>query len=272
MDLARLYDNRAAVPEHPSIIAGWARDAAGFRASHPVELDQVYGARPRNRFDVIQAPGGAARPLIVFIHGGYWRSLEKSSFTHMAAGPLAHGFSVAIPGYTLCPEVTLPDIIDEMRQCCLHLWRQYGRPLIVVGHSAGGHLAASMAATDWTQFGQPRDMVRAVFPVSGIFDLRPLLATPINADLRLSPEQAVIASPLLWPVNHRFAAAIWAGSIETAEFRRQSATLAAAWSGLGLDVTWNEVEGADHFSIAAELSSPHSPMTQSLVSLAGALA
>lgn len=272
MDLARLYDNRAAVPEHPAIIDGWARDAAAFRASHPFEIDRVYGARPRNRFDFIEAPGDGAGPVVVFIHGGYWRSLEKSSFSHMAAGPLAHGLSVAIPEYSLCPEVSLPEIIDEMRQCCLYLWQRYRRPLIVAGHSAGGHLAASMAATDWSHYEQPHDMVRAVFPVSGIFDLRPLLATPINADLRLTPEQALIASPLLWPVNRRFGAAIWVGSIETAEFLRQSATLSAAWSGLGLDVTCNEVEGADHFSIAAELSRPGSAMTRSLVSLAGALA
>lgn len=272
MDLATLYDNRAAVPDHPAIIDGWARDAAAFRASRPFELDRAYGARPRNRFDVIHAPGDTAKSLVVFIHGGYWRSLEKSSFSHMAAGPLAHGLSVAIPEYSLCPEVTLPDIVDEMRQCCLYLWQSFRRPLIVAGHSAGGHLAACMAATDWSLYGQPRDMVRAVFPVSGIFDLRPLLATPINADLRLTPEQALVASLLLWPVNHRFAAAIWAGSIETAEFRRQSATLAAAWSGLGLPVTCNLVEGADHFSIATELSRPGSALTRSLVSLATAVA
>ena len=272
MDLARLYDNRAAVPDHAAIIDGWASDAAALRASQPFELDRVYGASPRNRFDIIHPPGSTAGPLVVFIHGGYWRSLEKSSFSHMAAGPLAHGFSVAIPEYSLCPDVTVPDIIDEMRQCCLHLWQHYRRPLIVAGHSAGGHLAACMAATDWSHFEQPRDLVRAILPVSGIFDLRPLLATPINADLRMTSEQALIASPLLWPVNHRFAAAIWAGSVETAEFLRQSATLAAAWSGLGLDVTYNEVEGADHFSIAAELSRPDSAMTRSLVSLAQAVA
>ena len=108
MDLATLYDNRAAVPDHPAIIDGWARDAAGFRDSHPFEMDRVYGARPRNRFDFIQAPLDNGGPLIVFIHGGYWRSLEKSSFSHMAAGPLAHGLSVAIPEYSLCPDVTLP--------------------------------------------------------------------------------------------------------------------------------------------------------------------
>ncbi len=272
MDLPRLYDNRAAVPAYPAIIEGWARDAANFRNQHAFIPDRIYGARSRNRYDLVQGPDGTGRPLLVFIHGGYWRSMEKSSFSHMAAGCLAHGFDMAIPEYTLCPEVPLPDIVDEMRQCCLHLWQEHGRPLVVAGHSAGGHLAACMAATDWTHYRQPPDLVRAAFPISGIFDLRPLLATPINADLRLTSELALVSSPLLWPLNHRFQAKIWVGGIETAEFLRQSATLAAAWKGLGLAASYHEAEGADHFSIASALADPASELTASLVELAQAVA
>ena len=268
MDLNKFYDNRAAVPDHSDIIAGWQRDAAAFRIDAGGEFDVAYGARPRNRLDLFQPPRDNGGPLIVFFHGGYWRSFDKSSFSHMARGALQHGLTVAVPSYTLCPEVTVPDIVDELRQCCLFLWQRHRRPLIAVGHSAGGHLAACMVATDWQHYTQPRDMVRAAFTLSGLFDLRPLLATPINLDLRMTPEQAMIASPLLWPVTHRFSVEAWVGSEETPEFLRQSQSLVAAWQGLGHQANYAEVAGANHFTIAAELGDPESALTRRLVGMA----
>lgn len=268
MDLGKLYDNRAAVPEYPAIVAGWLRDADLFRSRARGECDVAYGARPRNRLDLFHPRTDRGGPLILFIHGGYWRSFDKSSFSHMARGALAHGFSVAVPSYSLCPEVGVLDIIDELRQCCLFLRERCGRPLIVAGHSAGGHLAACMAATDWPAHRQPRGLVQAVFAVSGLFDLRPLLATPLNGDLRLSPAEAAAASPLLWPVPQSFAVEAWVGAAETTEFLRQSASLVAAWKGIGLDANYAEVPGTNHFTIVSELAGPETAMTQRLVALA----
>lgn len=271
LNLAAEYNNRAMVPDHGEIIARWHREAAAYRAVHEGQLDIPYGARPRNRLDVFPGAAGAdGRPIIVYIHGGYWRSFDKSVFSHVAGPANAAGFDVAIPGYTLCPEVTLGDIIDELRQGCLFLGQHYGRRLVVTGHSAGGHLAAAMAATDWQLYGARPDLVQACLSISGIFDLRPLMATPYNDDLRLSPAGAVAASPLFWPVPNRLPFDSWVGGQESFEFRRQARSLAAAWAGLGLPCRYEEVPDQNHFSIGDLLSCPDHPMTQRLIELASA--
>jgi arylformamidase len=268
MDLAAQYNNRALVPDHERIISGWYADAAAYRGAARADLDIAYGARPRNRVDIFHPAETAAGPLVVFIHGGYWRSLDKSAFSHMAAGANAHGFTVAVPTYSLCPEVTIPDIVDELRQCCLFLHKTFNRPLVIAGHSAGGHLTACMAATDWSHFGTTETVVQAGFSISGIFDLRPLMATPLNDDLKLTSQTAMMASPLFWPVPRNLPFDSWVGAKESQEFLRQSRSIAAAWTGLGMNVPHVEVPGANHFSVPADLADPDSAMTIRLVELA----
>lgn len=267
MDVAAEYNNRALVPDHPQIIARWHSDAAQFRALSEGELDIPYAARPRTRLDYF--PGGGEGAVIVFIHGGYWRSFDKSVFSHVAGPATAKGFDVAVPGYTLCPEASVADIIDEMRQCCLFLWQRAGRRLVMTGHSAGGHLAAAMAATDWSLYGAPKDLIQACLSVSGIFDLRPLMATPFNDDLRLTPAEAQAVSPIAWPMPNHLPFESWVGAEESFEFRRQARSLAAAWAGLGLPCRYEEAEGENHFSIGDLLSQASHPMTQRLLTLAG---
>ena len=264
------YNNRARVPEHPAIIDGWRREAEAFRRSvDGADIERAYGEAPRNRLDLFRAAGISRGPVIVFIHGGYWRAFDKSYFSHFARGALAHGYDVAIPSYSLCPAASLPAIIEELRFCCLYLWRKLGRRLVVSGHSAGGHLAACMAATAWPEYGAPADLILAGMSISGVFDLRPLLALPVNDDLRLDANVAAQASPLLWPVPRRLPFDLWVGGEETSEFHRQSRTLSVAWTGIGLEIPVVEVPGANHFSIAGALADPASPMTQRLVELAG---
>lgn len=266
MNLTAEYNNRALVPEHAAIIARWQKDARTWRDARPYEADIAYGARPRNRFDFFAASGQG--PIVLFIHGGYWRSLDKAHFSHVARGPNAHGLDVAMAGYTLCPEISILDIIDELRQCCLFLRERYGRPLLVTGHSAGGHLAAAMAATDWQGYGLSPGLVQAGLSISGLFDLRPLIATPINDDLRLSAATALAASPLLWQMPNMMRFDSWVGACESPEFLRQARSLAAAWQGLGLDCRYKEVPEANHFSVGDVLSQPDHAMTISLKALA----
>ncbi len=268
MDLAAEYNNRARVPEHPAIISRWHAEAKAWRETSQGELDISYGALPRNRFDLFPASGQG--PIVVFIHGGYWLNFDKSVFSHIARGPNAHGLDVAVPSYTLCPEATIPAIIDEMRQFCLFLGQSHGRRLLVTGHSAGGHLAAAMAATDWSLYGARPDLVQACLSVSGLFDLRPLMATPMNENLRLTPVDAQAASPLFWPMPNRLPLDSWVGAEESFEFLRQARSLPAAWEGLGLACRHEQVAGENHFSIGDLLSRPDHPMTLRLLELASA--
>ena len=268
MSIAEEYNNRAMVPDHPRIILDWHADAKSYRESARCDLGIAYGARVRNRVDLFHPEKDSGGPLVVFIHGGYWRSFDKSVFSHMARGANAHGLTVAVPSYTLCPEVSVPDIIGEMRQCCLFLSKEYGRRLLVAGHSAGGHLAACMAATDWTAYGARADLVQACFSVSGVFDLRPLMVTPQNDDLHLTATDAMIASPLFWPMPNRMPFDSWVGGDESFEFLRQARSLAAAWEGLGLPCRYDVVPGENHFTVPRGLSLPDHPMSRRLAELA----
>jgi arylformamidase len=268
MNLVAEYDNRALVPDHPRIILDWYANAKAYRESARCELDISYGARVRNKCDLFYPAHEKGGAIIVFIHGGYWRSFDKSVFSHMAAGANAHGFTVAIPSYTLCPEATIPEIVAELRQCCLFLGNRFGLPLVVAGHSAGGHLAACMAATGWSLLGARTGLVRSGMSVSGIFDLRPLMVTPCNDDLRLNPVDAMTASPLFWPVPQKLAFDSWVGEQESFEFLRQARSLAAAWTGLGMISNYVVVPGENHFTVPAALANPQSPMVRRLVELA----
>src|SRR5262249_25587625 len=177
LELEAEYNNRARVPEHQEIFDRWTRDAAAYRerasAVARATLGLKYGPSPRQTIDIFHAATDAAAPLALFIHGGYWRSLEPSQFSHMAAGLNARGVTVAVAGYDLCPQVTIATIIDQMRQACVFLWRQLGLPIVVYGHSAGGHLAGAMLATDWTAVEDtvPPRLVPAAYSISGLFDL-----------------------------------------------------------------------------------------------------
>lgn len=267
VDYEAEYNNRARIPEHPAHIAGWARDAAAWRETH-APRSIVYGSGARNRIDFFPGAGGGA--IVVFIHGGYWQALDGSFFSHLAAGLNAHGVSVAIPSYDLCPDVTVEEIIGEMRSASREL-AKLGRPLVISGHSAGGHLAACMLATDWRAFdgSLPANLVTAAYAISGLFDLGPLVKTSINTPLRLDDITARAASPLFWkaPVHGSLDAVV--GGDESAEYLRQSRTIVDRWGAAGLPARFGAIEGANHFTAIAPLADPASPMVRRLTELAG---
>lgn len=261
------YNNRARVPENPAIIAGWLRDAAAYRETHPAKVI-AYGHGERNRMDLFSGDG--AGPIVVFIHGGYWQALDGSSFSHLAAGLNAHGIDVAVPSYDLCPAVSIADIIDEMR-AAMRALAKHGRPLVVSGHSAGGHLAACMLATDWRarDASLPADLVAAAYAISGLFDLRPLVETSINTALKLDDASATAASPLFWPPPSRGTLDAVVGGDESAEYLRQSRTIVDTWGAEGIAAQFATIPGANHFTAIAPLADPDSPMTLRLKQLAG---
>jgi arylformamidase len=260
------YNNRARVPENPALIAGWARDAAAWRERH-APRSIAYGAGARNKIDFFSGDGEG--PIVVFIHGGYWQALDGSFFSHMAAGLNAHGVSVAVPSYDLCPDVTVDQIIGQMRMATRELAR-LGQPLVMSGHSAGGHLAACMLATDWPALDAslPDDLVIAAYTISGLFDLGPLVKTSINNAMCLDATAARAASPLFWTAPARGSLDAIVGGNESAEYFRQSHSIVEVWGTAGIATRFGTVPGANHFTAIAPLADPDSPMVLRLKQLA----
>jgi arylformamidase len=261
------YNNRARIPEHPALFAAWARDAAAYRGGHAPRVI-AYGASPRNKIDFFA--GESDGPVVMFIHGGYWQAFDASFFSHLAGGLNAHGIGVAIPSYDLCPDVTIDQIIQQMRMGVRELARA-GQPLVVSGHSAGGHLAACLLATHWPAIDAslPPDLVRAAYSISGLFDLEPLIETSINKALHLDAASAKTASPLFWKTPARGSLDAVVGETESAEYFRQSRTIVEAWGATGLATRFGTVPGANHITAIAPLADPDSPMVTRLKELAG---
>lgn len=212
------------------------------------------------------------RPLVLIVHGGYWRSLHPSSFSHWAAGPNAHGYSVAVAGYRLCPEVGVADIISDVRAAALLLYRKYGRRIIACGHSAGGHLCSALVLSDWHSYGAgiPHELVRRGIGISGVYDLAPLIETEMNEQLRLDALGAPAVSPAGWPLPQGVHFEAWVGGEESSEFLRQSRTLAETWGAAGARTRFEILPGANHFTAPNGLADPKSPIVGALAELAAA--
>jgi arylformamidase len=268
------YNNRARVPEYAEIFARWQRDAAGYRDRMKVEenaeLGLAYGTSARQKVDLFFPDATGHTPLALFVHGGYWRSLDASSFSHVSAGLNARGVAVAVAGYDLCPDVTIGQIINQIRTACLFLWRRFGQRLMVYGHSAGGHLAACMVATDWKKLDPkaPIDLVPAGYSISGLFDLTPLIKTAMNVDLRLDDTEVARISPMYWPVTRGRVFDAVVGGLESSEFLRQSHIITDNWRQRGIETRYEEVPGANHFTVIDPLSDPNSAMTARCAELA----
>jgi acetyl esterase/lipase len=250
------FNNSAAVVDSSAILAEWERASANMRARHPQYLDLRYGPRDRNRIDFLNA--GAKGPTLVFIHGGYWQARAKENFTFCAAGPMAHGIDVAFVGYTLAPDATLDQIVDEVRTSIDYLANELptigGDPnrMIVSGWSAGGHLSSMV-------LGHPR--VKAGLLISGIYDLTPIPHTYLNEKLNLDEAMATRNSPVLQAGGANKPIAIVVGSGELPLLRKQSADFAAHRAQYGLPVVYEEIPGANHFTIMDALSAPSGRMT-----------
>lgn len=260
------YNNRARVPGHPADIAGWARDAKAYREANPGWRVIRYGSGDRHTIDFF--PSTNDGPIVVFIHGGYWQALDSSFFSHLAGGLNTHGISVAIPSYDLCPNVSVADIIEQMRAATREL-AKLGRRLVLSGHSAGGHLAACMLATDWRALDAalPTDLITAVYSISGLFDLVPLVSTSVNIPLHLNDVSARDVSPLFWRIPSHGSLDAVVGGEESAEYFRQSQAIVDAWGG-SIETRFEKIPGANHFTALAPLADPQSPMTLRLQQLA----
>lgn len=266
------YSARAAVPEHPAIFARWARESADYRdaaaAAGRARLDLAYGPDPRERIDLFLPEDLSPAPLHVFFHGGYWQSMQRSDFSALAAALNAAGVAVAIVGYPLCPAVTLERIVAAARAAiawlaCAEIPNIRATPMHVAGHSAGGHLAAMLATTDWSGV-EPRVPARplgGIAPISGVFDLEPLVHTRINDALGLNRDTARALNPIGAAPQPGCRLSAFVGGLESAEFKRQSQALVDAWRSRAANTAEvHRVAGRNHFTVLDALYAPAGPM------------
>jgi arylformamidase len=263
-----MYNNRALVPTHPEFFARWTRDSEAARAASPCELDIAYGNEGGERLDVFPAAQDGA-PVLLFIHGGYWRSLDKQDFSFVAPAFTRHGACVVVPNYDLCPAVTVPHITLQVARSVAWTWRhiaKFGgdpRRITVVGHSAGGQLAAMMLACLWPQLQPdlPRDTVRNALAISALHDLEPIMRTPfLQSSLQLSRDQVAMASPARLPAPRQGTLVSVCGGDESEEYHRQNRLIQQAW---GSRVTVCEaLPGLNHFSIMDALVEPSHRLQQ----------
>jgi len=249
-------NNGIAVPESADIVGGWDQRSTVMRAEYPDQLDLRYGPRERNRIDFLKAAEGG--PTLLFIHGGYWQTRAKETFTLFAAGPMAHGINVALIGYTLAPEATLDEIVHEIHAGIDFLAAQLpalgGDPgrIVVSGWSAGGHLT-SMALSHRS--------VKAGMAISGIYDLEPIRRSYLNVKLGLDEATSRRNSPMMQADGVLQPLSLVVGSAELPLLRKQTADFAGHRAKYGLPVTYEEIPGANHFSIMEELLSPTGRIT-----------
>lgn len=270
--LEQQYDNRKRVPEFALHIERWRQTSAQTRARLACHLDLPFMADGALTLDVFPAARAGA-PVLVFLHGGYWRTLDKADFSFVAAPFVAAGAMVVVPNYGLCPAVTVDTIALQVAHALAwvhrHAVRHGGdaRRTVVAGHSAGGHLAAMLLACNGRLLAPdlPARLTRRAVSISGFYDLAPVAATPsLQADLRLTPEVVNRASPARFaaPAGARLCSVV--GALESEEFRRHNRLIRERWGARVVPVC-EELAGRDHFSVLDELVDPQAVLHRRVV-------
>lgn len=250
------YDNRSYVPEANALLEQMQTGSAELRALEAslgrARLNEPYGPGLRERYDLYH-PSGPAAGLVVFVHGGYWRAFGREDWALLSRGAVARGWAVAVPSYTLAPEAPIAEMTRQMARAVTAAARRVSGPIVLCGHSAGGHLVARLATTDVPL--AVADRLARVLPISPLGDLRPLLETSMNRDLQLDAESAAAESPVLQTPRAGLAVEVWVGGAERPAFLDQARRLAETW-GAGLEI----VPGRHHFDIISGLADADSPM------------
>lgn len=260
------YANGAHIEGAADFPPRWAEKAAAFRAAQgdSAKLDLPYGAAERQKFDLF-SPAAEAKGLCIFVHGGFWRAFDKSRWSHLAAGPLAHGWAVAMPSYTLAPEARISEITQEIGAAITSAAATTSGPIRLSGHSAGGHLVTRMLCEDAPLTAEVAQRIVNTVSLSGLHDLRPLLRTDMNADFRMDAEEAARESAALLTPRQGTRVTCWVGADERPEFVRQNALLANIWTGLCAETKNVEEGGKHHFDVIDGLEDPHSALCRALL-------
>jgi len=260
------YNNRARVPDHAAVLAGWSEASALARARSPARLDLPYGHGAGETLDVFPAtvPASAAAPVLVFIHGGYWRSLDKADHSFVATSFNAAGAMVVVPNYALCPAVSIEHIVLQVAAAVAWVWRHAadfgGDParIALAGHSAGGHLATMLLSCRWKELAGdlPQQPLAGALSISGLYDLEPLRHAPfLQSDLRLTPASVARLSPAFFPRPKGTRLYATVGSEESEEFLRQNHLIRDVWGPTAVPVC-ETVPAANHFTVLRNLADP----------------
>lgn len=277
--LEEQYNNRARVLDHAQYFERWAKASAWVRQGTPCRLDMAYGQGERERLDVfLPEPAATPAPVLVFVHGGYWRSLSKADHSFVAPAFTTQGAMVVVPGYSLCPAESMEGIALQLARALEWVHRhaaEFGgdpQRIAVAGHSAGGHLAAMLLSCRWKQLAEdlPAQLVGGALSISGLFDLEPLRHTPfLQKDLQLTPQAVARLSPAFFPrPKGRLYAAV--GALESDEFIRQNQLIRDVWGPTAVPVC-ETVPGFHHFNILESLVEPGGRLNQLALRLLGLL-
>lgn len=273
------YNNRAAVPHFQTFVDRWIRRSEAARRQVSCRLDLAYGPAPRQRLDVF-APSGpappAGRPALLYFHGGYWQGNHKDGYAFPAPQVTAAGALYISATYDLCPDIGMSALVGQTRAAVVWLHaqaREIGldpRRIVVAGHSAGGHIAASLAHTDWTAHGLPARALAGVLPLSGLYDLEPIRLCYLNAACRMDEAEAAALSPMRHPGAAAPPMVLAVGAAELPELVRQTRDYAAVLTAAGQPpLAVLEIPSDDHFSIVDRLFDPAGPLWPRLTGLLG---
>jgi len=257
------YNNRLRWPDYKEHFANWRTWSEATLGKLPAHLDLAFGPDPMEKLDLFPAESEGA-PLYVFIHGGYWYSLDKADYSYVAEGMRPHGIATAVNNFGLAPDTSMDEIVRQNRAALAWLWRNahtYGADpgrIYVCGHSAGGHLAVMLLATDWPAFGAglPKDLVKGACAIGGLFDMEAIRLSYLNKTLKMDKLEAARNAPLLqrYPVSAPLSLVVAVD--ETPEYHRQSQAMADLWRGLGYPVELLVPQGLNHFDVANQLIDP----------------
>ncbi len=257
------YNNRARFPNYDDHFNAWQRWSAETRDRLKGKIDVSFGPSEIEKIDVFPAEDAGA-PIYVFIHGGYWYSLDKEHYSYTADGMRPHGITTVVNNFGLAPANDMDKIVRHNREALAYIWRhadEWGADrnrIYVSGHSAGGHLATMMLATDWPDYSKelPRDLVKGACAIGGIFDLEPIRLSFLNKKLNLTREQVETNSPLrqIYPISAPLLLIVAAD--ESQEFHRQSQEMESFWRAYGYSAELSIPEGLDHFDVVNELGDP----------------
>lgn len=273
--LDRQYNVRAGIPDHLEIFSRWARTGETFRRANPFREDVAYGSEAKQTYDLFPAPGHG-RPTLVFIHGGYWQSLDKSDFSALAGLYQANNVNFAVVNYRLAPDVRMEDIVDDNRRAMLHLYRNATSlgidrdAIYVCGSSAGGHLTAALAGTDWASYDAPPDLIKGACAISGLYDLEPIRLCYLNKAVQLDEDDVVAFSPIRHLPKVPLTYILSVGGDESDEFHRLQAQFQTILNDHGLDVQIVRQRDGHHFDAVDRVGEAGSELSSAILSMINA--